>query len=74
MVVVMLKKQSKQLRLHSHSSPGAVDSLPTSPPRSSYEMQKEELKKANEEQSCTWREENNSPDSPQDHHREETGM
>ena len=74
MVVVMFKKQSKQLLLHARMSPGAVDSLPTSPPNNSYEMERDELKKTNEEQSGTLHEEDNSPESSQDHYREETGM
>ena len=76
----MVKKQGKQQLIYMHSSPGAVDTLPTSPPNYStshenaYEMEKEKFKEINLEQSDTKQEEDDSPETPRDHSRDETGM
>ena len=77
----MFKKQSKRLLLKAHSSPDAVCSLRASPPNyytsheNAYDMEKEKLNElANEEQSGTKHEKKNSPETPQDHSCDETGM
>ena len=76
----MIKKQGKQQLVYVQSPPGAVDSLPTSPPsyytshENAYEMEEEKLKEAIVEQSDAKQEEGDSPETPQDQSCDETGM
>lgn len=79
MVVITFKKLGKQQLIYVHSSPGAVNTLSTSPPKytsqeNAYEMEKEKLKETDQVPSDTKQEGKDSPETPQDHSCDETGM
>ena len=79
-VIMMIKKQSKQQFLNTHSSPGAVDNLPIFPSNyymsheNAYKTEKEKLKEASKERKDEKQEDGNSLVTPQEQSCDETGM